>query len=394
MTVRTTTRTRTKGPARKSDSKEAASTARIAVVGIPASGKTTYFRFLSGHFGLNLPITYVPARADANSVPLFGDLGSDVILEETTYETTDPTDPEGSLEATTRYYVNRPMEDPKKLWVELAASRDEQGVLTKYPLPTKFNQFVEMKMRFRYGSKSTGAESHPMILHTIDEAGGIISDYFTYDRLWLTSSDGQVDERSCRVIPHFDAWRPDRQELWRRGLTLLGRFVMDADGIILLLSPGLPSLRDQAQQVNLARGVFRYVNARKIPLVIAISKADLLKDFYSEIDHALADRTYTSGFDTQDFLLHRDGAGMGTILVAHEGQGFSSREDVFLVSSAVSTGEGRPFLRSDGASSLAEANGYGAAARSSMGVPVMVNTPLPLARVCERVLAKSVARGS
>ncbi len=158
MTVKTTPKTKVKRAPRKSDETgPSAAAARIAVVGIPASGKTTYFRFLSGHFGLNLPITYVPARADSNSMPIYGDLDSDVILEETTYETTDPTDPEGSLEATTRYYVNRAMEDPKKLWVELAASRDEQGVLTKYPLPTKFNQFVEMKMRFRYGSKDPGA---------------------------------------------------------------------------------------------------------------------------------------------------------------------------------------------------------------------------------------------
>ncbi len=122
------------------------------MVGIPASGKTTYFRFLSGHFGLNLPIFYIPAPQSGFTLPLYGDLENEVILEETTYETTDPTDPEGSLEATTRYYVNRPMEDRKRLWVELAAGREEQGVLTKYPLPTKYNQFVEMKMHFRYGN--------------------------------------------------------------------------------------------------------------------------------------------------------------------------------------------------------------------------------------------------
>jgi hypothetical protein len=394
MTVKTTPKTKVKRAPRKSD--EATSTtpaaARIAVVGIPASGKTTYFRFLSGHFGLNLPITYVPSRADSSALPIYGDLDSDVILEETTYETTDPTDPEGSLEATTRYYVNRPMEDPKKLWVELAASRDEQGVLTKYPLPTKFNQFVEMKMRFRFGSKDAKtAASRPMIMHTIDEAGGIISDYFTYDRLWLPNADAQIDDKTCRVIPHFETWRPDRQELWRRGLTLLGRFVVEADGIILLLSPALPSLRDQAQQVNLARGVFRYVKARNIPLVIAISKADLLKDFYTEIDHVLKDRTYQSSFNPQEFLLQRDGAGMGTILVANEGQGISTKEDVFLVSSAVSTGEGRPLLWTDsGTAETAPVEGM-PGGTSGTGIPVMVNTPLPLARICQRVLEKEPA---
>jgi hypothetical protein len=390
MTVKTTPKTKVKRAPRKADETgPAAAAARIAVVGIPASGKTTYFRFLSGHFGLNLPITYVPGRADSNAIPIYGDLDSDVILEETTYETTDPTDPEGSLEATTRYYVNRAMEDPKKLWVELAASRDEQGVLTKYPLPTKFNQFVEMKMRFRFGSKDPKEPaSRPMIMHTIDEAGGIISDYFTYDRLWLPNAEAQIDDKACRVIPHFETWRPDRQELWRRGLTLLGRFVVEADGIILLLSPSLPSLRDQAQQVNLARGVFRYVKARNIPLVIAISKADLLKDFYNEIDHVLKDRTYQSTFDPQEFLLRRDGAGMGTILVAHEGQGISTKDDVFLVSSAVSTGEGRPLLWTDsGTVEAAPAEGM-PGGTSGAGIPVMVNTPLPLARICERVLAK------
>ncbi|MCI4353657.1 MAG: hypothetical protein L3K14_09825 [Thermoplasmata archaeon] len=393
MTVKTTPKTKVKRAPRKADETgPSAAAARIAVVGIPASGKTTYFRFLSGHFGLNLPITYVPARVDSNSLPIYGDLESDVILEETTYETTDPTDPEGSLEATTRYYVNRPMEDPKKLWVELAASREEQGVLTKYPLPTKFNQFVEMKMRFRFGSKDpTAPGSRPMIMHTIDEAGGIISDYFTYDRLWLTSPEGQVDEKTCRVIPHFETWRPDRQELWRRGLTLLGRFVVEADGIILLLSPSLPSLRDQAQQVNLARGVLRYVKARKIPLVIAISKADLLKDFYSEIDHVLKDRSYQSEFDSQEFLLRRDGAGMGTILVAHEGQGISTKDDVFLVSSAVSTGEGRPLLWTDSGTVETGPAGTSSGTPAHAGIPVMVNTPLPLARICERVLSKESA---
>jgi hypothetical protein len=362
--------------------------ARIAVVGIPASGKTTYFRFLSGHFGLNLPILYLPSRPEGSTIPLYGDLASEVVLEETTYETTDPTDPEGSLETTTRFYVNRPMEDRKKLWVELAAGRDEQGVLTKYPLPTKYNQFVEMKMHFRYGSPNGGAElSRPMQLSTIDEAGGIISDYFTYDRLWLTSAEEEVTDRSCRVIPHFDTWRPDRRDLWRRGLTLLGRFVHEAEGIILLLSPSLPSLRDQAQQVNLARGVFRYVKQRNIPLVIAISKADKLRDFYSEIEQAVKERTYRSMFDIPDFLLRRDGAGMGTILVAHDGRGISAREDVFLISSAVSAGEGHPlFLNETGLEAPT-------AGPDTLGIPVMVNTTLPLARICERVLERRATRG-
>lgn len=381
----TTTRTRRASTSRKERGAQGTS-ARIAVVGIPASGKTTYFRFLSGHFGLNLPVTFVPGRANGGSLPLFGDLGSDVALEETTYEATDPTDPEGGLETTTRYYVNRPMEDRRKLWVELSAGREDQGVLTKYPLPTKFNQFVEMRMRFRYGSPEDPGSSKPMELHTVDEAGGIIADYFTYDRLWLTSADGEVSERTCRVIPHFDAWRPDRQELWRRGLTLLGRFVHGADAIILLLSPALASLRDQAQQVNLARGVFRYVTSRGIPLVLAISKADRLPEFYSEVERTVRDRTFRSAFDPVDFLLRRDGAGMGTILVAQEGREISTREDVFLVSSAVSTGEGHPmFLSESGA--LAPETGT-----PTSGVPLMVNTTLPLARACERVFSRRLTK--
>ncbi len=394
----TKTRTRTKSPPPKSSAPKPVArrpakppepdVARIAVVGIPASGKTTYFRFLSGHFGLNLPIFYIPAPQGSFSLPLYGDLTEDVILEETTYETTDPTDPEGSLETTTRYYVNRPMEDRKKLWVELAAGREEQGVLTKYPLPTKYNQFVEMKMHFRYGVGGGGpASSRSMELHTIDEAGGIISDYFTYDRLWVDSNDAEVTEKSCRVIPHFDTWRTDRQDLWRRGLTLLGRFVHGAEGIILLLSPSLPSLRDQAQQVNLARGVFRYVQQRNIPLVIAISKADKLRDFYGEIEKVVRARDFRSTFDSSDFLLRRDGAGMGTILVAHDGRGISAKEDVFLISSAVSTGEGHPLLLNDAG---LEAGATGA---DSLGVPVMVNTTLPLARICERVLERRATKG-
>ncbi len=377
--VKVTTRRRTTG---KRESKPSVDATRIAVVGIPASGKTTYFRFLSGHFGLNLPILYIPSRADNGSLPLYGDLENDVALEETTYETTDPTDPEGSLETTTRYYVNRPMEDRRKLWVELSAGRDEQGILTKYPLPTKFNQFVEMKMRFRYAAPEGDAGSRPMELSTVDEAGGIISDYFTYDRIWLDTPEGEVTEKGCRVIPHFDSWRPDRRDLWKRGLTLLGRFVCGADAIILLLSPGLPSLRDQAQQVNLARGVFRYTRSHNLPLVIAVSKADKLKEFYSEVEQSVRERTYQSTFDTTDFLLRRDGAGMGTILVAQEGRGISTKEDVFLISSAVSTGEGHPLFIGETGD---EAPSSGAV---TMGVPVMVNTTLPLARACERVLER------
>lgn len=383
--VKVTTKTR-RAPGTKRVAKPSVDTARIAVIGIPASGKTTYFRFLSGHFGLNLPILYIPARADGGQLPLFGDLENDVALEETTYETTDPTDPEGSLETTTRFYVNRPMEDRRKLWVELSAGRDEQGVLTKYPLPTKFNQFVEMKLRFRYGSPG-GEGSKPLELNTIDEAGGIIADYFTYDRLWLETADGEVTEKSCRVIPHFDSWRPDRRDLWRRGLTLLGRFVHGADAVILLLSPSLPSLRDQAQQVNLARGVFRYTKGHDIPLVIAISKSDKLKEFYSEVEQSVRDRTFRSAFDPVDFLLRRDGAGMGTILVAQEGQGISVKDDVFLVSSAVSTGEGHPLFIGEGGQ---EAPTVGS---PTMGVPVMVNTTLPLARACERILARRATKG-
>ncbi|HTT16997.1 MAG TPA: hypothetical protein VMH49_06560 [Thermoplasmata archaeon] len=385
--VKVTTRTR-RAPGSKREAKGTEESTRIAVVGIPASGKTTYFRFLSGHFGLNLPVSYIPAREDGWALPLFGDLESDVALEETTYETSDPTDPEGSLETTTRYYVNRPLEDRKKLWVELSAGREDQGILTKYPLPTKFNQFVEMRMRFRFGAADGPGGAKPMELLTVDEAGGIIADYFTYDRLWLSSADGEVTARSCRVIPHFDSWRPDRQELWRRGLTLLGRFVDGADAIILLLSPSLASLRDQAQQVNLARGVFRYVRTRNLPLVIAVSKADRLKEFYTEIERSIKERTYRSRFDTTDFLLRRDGAGMGTILVAQEGRGLSTREDVFLVASAVSTGEGHPMFLGESGEQAPEVG------TPTLGVPVMVNTTLPLARACERVLAKRATKGS
>jgi hypothetical protein len=367
---------------------EVGDSAKIAVVGIPASGKTTYFRFLAGHFGLNLPVLYLPSRPTAETLPLYGDLGQEVVLEEATYEATNPNDPKGGLETTTRYYVNRPMDDPTKLWVELAAGRHEQGILTKYPLPTKYSQFVEMRMRFRYGlPEGSGKASRPMLLHTIDEAGGIVSDYFTYDRLWFASADAEVTERACRVVPHFDSWRPDRRELWRRGLTLLGRFLQEADGLILLLAPSLPSLRDQAQQVNLARGVFRFVEEQEIPLVIAISKADKLPGFYAEVERAVRDRTFQSTFDTDDFLRRRDGSGMGTILVAHDGEAISVKDDVFLISSAVSAADGRPLLLSD---SGAEADPAGPEAT---GVPVMVNTTLPLARVCERILGRRVTGG-
>lgn len=363
--------------------------ARIAVVGIPASGKTTYFRYLSGHFGLNLPILYVPSRPEGPPLPLYGDLESEVVLEETTYESTDPTDPDGGLETTTRLYVNRPMADPKRLWVELAAGRDEQGVLTKYPLPTKYNQFVEMRLRFRYGSANGGGPvSRPMVLHAIDEAGGIISDYFTYDRLWISDPEASVEEGACRVIPHFDTWRPERRELWRRGLTMLGRFVCEADGVVLLLSPSLPSLRDQAQQVNLARGVFRYARRHRVPLVVTISKADKLRDFYAEVERTMRDRTYRSAFDPQEFLVRRDGAGMGTILIANEGREISTREDVFLMSSAVSSAEGIPLLVGD--------NGFAGATNGGGvpgGVPLMVNTTLPLARICERILERRATGG-
>ena len=280
------------------------------------------------------------------------------------------------------------MEDRRKLWVELSAGRDEQGILTKYPLPTKFNQFVEMKMRFRYAAPEGESGSRPMELSTVDEAGGIIADYFTYDRMWLDAVDGEVSEKSCRVIPHFDSWRPDRRDLWKRGLTLLGRFVCEADAIILLLSPGLPSLRDQAQQINLARGVFRYTHSRDLPLVIAVSKADKLKEFYSEVEQSVRERSFRSTFDPVDFLLRRDGAGMGTILVAQEGRGISTKEDVFLISSAVSTGEGHPLFIGETGD---EAPSSGAV---TMGVPVMVNTTLPLARACERILERRATKGA
>ncbi len=371
----------------KREPKEKTALAKIAVVGIPASGKTTYFRFLSGHFGLNLPILYVPVRPEGETMPVHGDINQDVVLEETTYESNDVQKEDVGVEETTRYYVSHPMDDPAKLFVELAAGREEQGVLTKYPLPTKYNQFVEMKLRFRFGAPAANGGSQAMQLSTIDEAGGIISDYFTYDRLWIDGADQEVSERMCRVIPRFDSWRADRRELWRRGLTLLGRFLQDADAIILLLSPALPSLRDQAQQINLARGVFRFVTERNLPLVIAVSKADKLPEFFAEVERSIQDRQFRSGFDTADFLLRRDGAQMGTILVANEGRQITTKEDVFLISSAVAAGEGNPLLVNDGGKEVP------AGQAGTQGVPVMVNTTLPLARACERVLERRATGG-
>jgi len=56
------------------------------------------------------------------------------------------------------------------------------------------------------------------------------------------------------------------------------------------------------------------------------------------------------------------------------------------VSSAVSTGEGHPlFIGETGQ----EAPSVGA---QTMGVPVMVNTTLPLARACERILERRNAK--
>ena len=63
------------------------------------------------------------------------------------------------------------------------------------------------------------------------------------------------------------------------------------------------------------------------------------------------------------------------------------KEDVFLVSSAVSTGEGHPlFIGETGE----EAPNVGT---QTLGVPVMVNTTLPLARACERVLERRATKG-
>jgi hypothetical protein len=99
------------------------------------------------------------------------------------------------------------------------------------------------------------------------------------------------------------------------------------------------------------------------------------------------DRTFRSAFDPVDFLLRRDGSGMGTILVSEEGHGISIKDDVFLVSSAVSTGEGHPLFIGEAG---LEAPSVGA---QTMGVPVMVNTTLPLARACERILQRRATKG-
>jgi hypothetical protein len=127
---------------------------------------------------------------------------------------------------------------------------------------------------------------------------------------------------------------------------------------------------------------------KSVPLVIAIPKADKLRDFYGEIEEVVRDRTFRSTFDIPDFLLKRDGAGMGTILVAHDGRGISAKEDVFLISSAVSTGEGHPLLLNEAG---VEATSTGV---DTLGVPVMVNTTLPLARICERVLERRATKGA
>ncbi len=361
-------------------------TTKIAVVGIPSSGKTTYFRYLSGHFGLNLPITYIPARK-STLLPVFGDINREVVMEETTYETVDPTNPSAEMETTVRHYVSRPGEDPTRLFVELSANREDQGILTKYPLPTKYNQFVDMKLYFNYGVRDQSGNVRPMELHTVDEAGGIISDYFTYDRLWIRTPEDEVPREKCVVIPQYDTWPADRQELWRHGLTLMGRFTSDADGIVLLLSPQLGSLKESSQQVNLARGVIRYVRERKIPLVIAISKADLLRDFYTEVEQVLTAKDFVSAFDVHNFLVDKDGSGLGSILVAAQSSGlFDVDQDSFLVASAISTGESRPLLYSDMPNASA-GDGF------PTGVPVMVNTTLPIARICERVLERKAAAG-
>ncbi len=280
------------------------------------------------------------------------------------------------------------MEDRKKLWVELAAGREDQGVLTKYPLPTKFNQFVEMKMRFRYGAPGGESGSRPMELQTIDEAGGIIADYFTYDRLWIDTDSAEVSEKSCRVIPHFDSWRPDRRDLWRRGLTLLGRFVTGADAIILLLSPALPSLRRP--------GAADQPRPRRLPLHPLAQPAARHRDLEGGQAEGVLhrDRAVGAGTHVPQHVRHgrlpppagrrRDGDDPG-----RPGRpGISTKEDVFLVSSAVSTGGGHPLLVGD---SGQEAPTVGS---PTMGVPVMVNTTLPLARACERVLERRATKGA
>ncbi|HEV2428936.1 MAG TPA: hypothetical protein VGV64_03695, partial [Thermoplasmata archaeon] len=111
-------------------------------------------------------------------------------------------------------------------------------------------------------------------------------------------------------------------------------------------------------------------------------KADKLRDFYKEIEQTVRDRTYRSGFDTAEFLLRQDGAGMGTILVANDGRQISAKEDVFLISSAVAAGEGNPLFLAESGAEVSPAAG------GNFGVPVMVNTTLPLARICERILER------
>jgi len=78
---------------------------------------------------------------------------------------------------------------------------------------------------------------------------------------------------------------------------------------------------------------------------------------------------------------------MGTILVAHDGEAISAKDDVFLVSSAVSGGDGRPLLVSDSGAVVAPDEA------PAGGVPVMVNTTLPLARACERILSRRSTGG-
>ena len=387
--VKVTTKTR-RAPGAKREIKKGPDSARIAVVGIPASGKTTYFRFLAGHFGLNLPILYVPARVDGGQLPIFGDLENDVALEETTYETTDPTDPEGSLETTSRFYVNRPMEDRKKLWVELAAGREEQGVLTKYPLPTKFNQFVEMKMRFRYGAPDGETGSKPMELQTIDEAGGIIADYFTYDRLWIDSDTAEVTEKSCRVIPHFDAWRPDRRDLWQPG------------------PHAARTLRERRRRDHPAPVARPPLAARPGPA-----------------DQPRPGRLPLRPLEEQPPAGHRDLEGRQTEGVLHRGRAVrpgahvpehvrpgrlpapprrrrawepSSWPRKDAGSRRRRTSSWSPVRSRPGEATRCFIGESGEEAPSvgtpTMGVPVMVNTTLPLARACEKVLQRRATKGA
>jgi len=57
------------------------------------------------------------------------------------------------------------------------------------------------------------------------------------------------------------------------------------------------------------------------------------------------------------------------------------------VSSAVSTGEGHPLFIGEGGQEAPSAG------TQTMGVPVMVNTTLPLARACERILERRASKG-